>query len=88
MEIENEKKSFFRDDDEIDKHTLSVLIIFSFSGVRSSSVSNDKFVSLKGNMNASKGASEQFGDLPSLYSVKTRSNSLEASKVSQLRSRL
>ena len=70
-------------------YTLSVLIIFSFSGVRSSSVSNDKFVSLKGNMNASKVYATQaaFGDVSakSMYSsLRLRSNSLEASKVSTI----
>ena len=70
-------------------YTLSVLIIFSFSGVRSSSVSNDKFVSLKGNMNASKVYATQaaFGDVSakSMYSsLRLRSYSLEASKVSTI----
>ena len=88
MEIENEKKFHFFDDDEIHR-APSVLIIFSFSGVRSSSVSSDKFVSLKGNMNASKVYATQaaFGDVSakSMYSsLRLRSNSLEASKVSTI----
>ena len=67
--------------------TLSVLIIFSLG--ESSRVSSDKFVSMKGNMNASKVYATQaaFGDVStkSMYSsLRLRANSLEASKVSTI----
>ncbi len=67
--------------------TLSVLIIFSLG--ESSRVSSDKFVSMKGNMNASKVYATQaaFGDVStkSMYSsLRLRANSLEASKVATI----
>ena len=67
--------------------TLSVLIIFSLG--ESSRVSSDKFVSMKGNMNASKVYATQaaFVDVStkSMYSsLRLRANSLEASKVSTI----